>query len=168
MADTRAETQDLIGRKVVDPHGGKVGTIKALIKHGDEERANWAQVKLGALGMSLALVPLHEAQELDGDVRIVYECEWVKSAPEVEPDGDHLGDEQADALCRHYGMDRITAPAVDDGDEIELSRETREAKPPAMDQGAFPKPPIPGIPEDQQPSPVKEESNDDSDEGDGR
>lgn len=162
MAETETQAEDLVGRKVVDPHGDKVGTIDALLIHGEEERANWAVVKLDAIGPRARFVPLHDAQDEDGDVRIVYEREWVKAAPQIEHDGDHLGDEEADQLRRHYGMERVTAPSVDDdGDEIELSRETREAKPPAMDQGAFPKPPIPGIPEDEQPSPIKEPDGND-------
>jgi hypothetical protein len=157
MAETRAEAQDLIGRKIIDPHGDKIGTIEALLIHGDEERANWARIKLGAFGIHSAFVPLHEAQDEDGDVRIVYEREYVKAAPEIEPDGDRIGDEDADVLHRHYGMERVVGLTKQDADDdIELSRETRDAKPPAMDQGAFPKPPIPGVPEDQQPSPIKD------------
>jgi PRC-barrel domain len=162
MADTQTEAQDLVGRKVVDPHGDKVGTIDALLIHGDEDRANWALVKLDLIGSRARFVPLHQAQQDEDDVRIVYEREWVKSAPKIEHEGDRLDDEEADKLRRHYGMERTTAPTLDDDDEIELTRETREAKPPAMDQGAFPKPPIPGIPDDEQPSPVKERDEEDA------
>lgn len=168
MAEIETQAEDLVGRKVVDPHGDKVGTIEALLIQGAEERANWAVVKLDVLGIRARFVPLHEAQDEDGDIRIVYEREWVKAAPKIEHEGDHLGDEEADQLRRHYGMERVTAPTVgDDGADIELARETRDAKPPAMDQGAFPKPPIPGIPEDQQPSPIKEPDGEDHREPDG-
>ncbi len=158
MAETRTEAQDLLGRKVMDPHGDKVGTIDALLTHGGEDRANWARIKLGAFGIRSAFVPLHEAQDEDDGVRIVYEREHVRAAPKIDPDGEQIGDEDADLLRRHYGMERVVAPSnVDEDDDIDLPRETRDAKPPAMDQGAFPKPPIPGIPEDEQPSPIKED-----------
>jgi hypothetical protein len=155
MTETTKQKPDLTGRKVTDPHGDRVGTIGALLTRADEERANWAVVKLGWFGIRRAFVPLHEAQEDGGDVRIVYEREHVRAAPSIEPEGDQIRDDDADMLCRHYGMERVIQPSDRVDDDIELPRETRDAKPPAMDQGAFPKPPIPGIPEDQQPSPVK-------------
>jgi hypothetical protein len=158
MAETETRAQDLLGRKLVDPHGDKIGRIAALLSEGDDERASWARVKIGVFGLRTAFVPLNAAQEQDGAVRIVYEREHVKAAPEIEPDGDRIGDEGADVLHRHYGLEPVVGPnAPGAHDDIELPRETRDAKPPAMDQGAFPKPPIPGIPDDQQPSPVKKE-----------
>jgi hypothetical protein len=158
MAETETPARDLIGRKLVDPHGDRIGRIDALLIEGDEERANWALVKLGAFGLRSAFVPLHEAQDEEGDVRIVYEREHVRAAPKIEPDGDRIGEEDADVLHRHYGLEPVVGPNAPGEDvDIDLPRETRDAKPPAMDQGAFPKPPIPGIPEDQQPSPIKEE-----------
>src|SRR5579859_3841143 len=125
---------ELVGRTVVDPHGDKVGTIDELYVHGDGERANWARVKLGVLGVSSSLVPLHDAQEDGGDVRIVYEREFVKAAPEIEPEGSELSDEQADKLHSHYGLERVTGLTAEVGeDEIKLPRETREADPPGLD-----------------------------------
>jgi hypothetical protein len=164
----RTETKDLVGRKVVDPHGDKIGTIDALLIHGEEDRANWARIKTGPLGMKTTFVPLHDAQDEDGDVRLVYEREHVQAAPKIEPEGDHLTDEEADALHTHYGLERVIGLTSDDEeDDIELSRETRDATPPAFNEGPFPKPPIPGIPEDEQPSPIKKEDKEESeDEGD--
>jgi hypothetical protein len=150
--------RELIGRKVIDPHGHTVGTIEALLFHGDTERANWARLKLDLIGIRSALIPLKDAQDVDGDVRIVYEKEWVSGAPEVEPENDRISDDDADALHSHYGLDRVQGLTTVD-DEIELPRETRDAKPPAMNEGALPKPPIPGIPEDEQPSPIKKEAD---------
>ena len=126
----------LVGREVLDPHGYKIGKIDALFVHGDSDVPNWARVKMGILGTDSALVPLHDAQEHGENVRLVYEKEYVKSAPEVKPDGHELSDEEADALHGHYGLERVvglTAEGADD--EIELPRETRDAKPPGMEEG---------------------------------
>jgi len=126
----------LVGRRVVDPHGHRVGTINALFVHGDREVPNWARVKMGILGTDSALIPLHDAQEDGNDVRLVYEKEHVKAAPEVEPDDDRLSDEDADKLHGHYGLDRVLGLTADDSeDEVELPRETRDAKPPGMEEG---------------------------------
>jgi hypothetical protein len=123
---------DLVDRDVVDPHGDKVGTIDALFAHGED---SWARVKLGVLGTDSSLIPLRDAQQDGEDVRIVYEREHVKAAPEVEPDGDELSDDDADALHSHYGLERVKGlTSESEEDDIELSRETRDAKPPGMDE----------------------------------
>ncbi len=46
-----------------------------------------------------------------------------------EPEGQEINDEEAEVLHRHYGLERVTAITVQD-DDIDLPRETREAKPP--------------------------------------
>jgi hypothetical protein len=124
--------EDLVGRDVVDPHGYKVGSIDALFVHGED---SWAKVKMGVLGTDSSLIPLRDAQQDGDDVRIVYEREHVKEAPEVEPEGDELSEEDADMLHSHYGLERVKGlTSKAEQDDIELSRETRDAKPPGMDE----------------------------------
>jgi hypothetical protein len=124
--------EELVGRVVVDPHGYKVGTIDALYAHGED---TWARVKMGVLGTDSALVPLRDAQQDDDDVRIVYEREHVKATPEVEPEGEELSDDDADALHGHFGLERVKGLTAELSDEdIALPRETRDAKPPGMDE----------------------------------
>jgi hypothetical protein len=126
-------SEELVGRAVVDPHGHKVGTIDALYLYGEDEV--WARVKMGLLGTDSALVPLGDAQEDDDDVRIVYEREHVKAAPEIEPEDEKLSDEAADALHGHYGLERVKGLTAELSDEdIKLPRETRDAQPPGMDE----------------------------------
>lgn len=126
----------LVGKGVVDPHGDKIGKIDALFVQGDADVPNWARVKMGLLGTDSALVPLRDAQEEGDEVRLVYEREHVKAAPEVEPDGDELSDEQVDKLHGHYGLERVLGlTAEGEEDEMELARETRDAKPPGMEEG---------------------------------
>jgi hypothetical protein len=123
---------ELEGRDVVDPHGDKIGTIDELLAHGED---SWARVKMGVLGTNSALIPLRDAQQDGDDVRVVYEREHVKAAPEVEPEGDELSDEEVDKLHSHYGLERVkglTAEHADD--DIELPRDTRDAKPPGLDE----------------------------------
>jgi hypothetical protein len=126
----------LMGRGVVDPHGSKIGRIDALFVHGDGDIPNWARVKMGLLGTDSALFPLRDAQEDGDEVRIVYEKEHVKAAPEVAPEGDELSDEQVDKLHGHYGLERVLGLAAKgEEDEMELPRETRDAQPPGMEEG---------------------------------
>jgi hypothetical protein len=120
----------------VNIRGDKVGKIDALFIHGDGDDPNWARVKTGLIRTHEVLIPLHDAQDEDGNVKIFYEQEHIEDAPEIEPKDDHISDEDADTLHRHYGLERVPGVATTASeDEIELSRETRDAKPPAMDEG---------------------------------
>jgi hypothetical protein len=126
---------ELDGRELTNVRGERLGRIEALLTHAQASEATWARVKLGRLGLHKALVPLEGAQEVDGKLCLPYETEHVHSAPAVSPEGEELSDEQADLLCRHYGLERVATPSAIEEDDIELSREARDAKPPALEEG---------------------------------
>lgn len=126
---------DLDGKELSNVRGERLGKIDALLVYGEEETPNWARVKLGRLGLHKAIVPLENAEEVDGKLCLPYETEHVQGAPDVEPEDDRLGDEQVDLLCRHYGLERVAPPSGIEDDDIELPRETRDAKPPALEEG---------------------------------
>jgi PRC-barrel domain len=137
-------SEELIGKQVVDPHGYRVGKVRELVGREGGERACWALVRLGPLRRSF--VPVHDAQDDDGRLRIVYEKEHVKAAPKVKARRGELTDEDANVLHRHYGLDRVIAPSgIDDEDKLDLPRETREAKPPDLSElpPAYERHPIP-------------------------
>jgi hypothetical protein len=121
---------DLVGKRVIDPHGYRVGKVVAVFEREGGERADWACVRLGLLRRSL--VPLHDAQDDDGRVRVVYEKEHIKGAPKIAIHGAEISDEDADVLNRYYGLDRLIAPSGIEDDDTELPRETRDAKPPDL------------------------------------
>src|SRR5438067_190278 len=100
MAET--PTTELVGCEVVSVRDEKVGRIDELFVYGDGGEEGWALVKIGLLGMKTALVPLRDAKEEEGLVRIVYEKDHVKAAPSITPDGDRISDADADRLHRHY------------------------------------------------------------------
>ncbi len=132
MAD-KAEKR-LVGRKVISVRRERVGKIRGLVVHGDGEDPNWARVRIGFLGRRSALVPLYDAEDDGGKLRVVYEREHIHDAPSVEPDDGRISDDEAELLHRHYGLERVTTAHRDD-EEIDLPREAREAKPPAMEEG---------------------------------
>jgi hypothetical protein len=126
---------DLLGQQVVDSHGYNIGKIDALFKHGQDERASWARVKSGLVRTSSAFVPLHDAQDDGGQVRVVYEKEHVGAAPEIEPEGNELSDEDADVLHKYYGLERVKDLSAEiEQEEVDLPRETRDANPPTMEE----------------------------------
>ena len=125
---------DLLGQQVVDPHGYTIGKIDALFTHGKDERASWALVKTGLVRKDSTFMPLHDAQQDGGKIRVVYEKEHVNEAPEIEPDGNELNDDEADVLHSHYGLERVKGLSKETAEEgdIELSRDPRDANPPTM------------------------------------
>jgi hypothetical protein len=127
---------DVVGQEVLDVRGEKIGKIERMCAYADDE-PKWAVVKIGMLGIHSSLVPLHDAEEDDGGLRVVYEKQHVKNAPSVDSDGDQLSEDDVDLLHRYYGLERISGLTAPDGeeDDIELTRETREAEPPGMKEG---------------------------------
>jgi sporulation protein YlmC with PRC-barrel domain len=154
---------DLLGQQVVDPHGATIGKVEALFIHGHDERASWARVRMDLIRTSSAFLPLHDAQKDRGRIRVVYERERVKKAPEITPEGSELSDEEADQLRGHYGLERVTGLAVE-GDDIELPRETRDANPPTMQERpwAVEKYPLPDMGREGERSQQAESSGQDS------
>jgi uncharacterized protein (TIGR02271 family) len=91
------------GAAVVDHDGEKIGTIDEIYADADTGKPEWLAVKTGLFGMKLSLVPIAEATETGGGVRVPYDNQQVKDAPAVESDHELSQDEEAN-LYRHYGL----------------------------------------------------------------
>jgi hypothetical protein len=127
---------ELMGLEVVSVRGEKIGKIDQLYVHGDGAEPNWARVTVGVFGLHSTLIPLQDALRDGGDLRIVYEKDYVKDAPSIEPQDDRIGDDDADLLHRYYGLERVTGMTAPDAeDDIDLPREPRDAEPPGLQEG---------------------------------
>src|ERR1700684_3207489 len=87
---------DLDGRELSNVRGERLGKIDALLVYGEEGGPNWARGEVGRLGLHKAIVPLENAEEVDGSLCLPYETEHVQGAPEIEPEDDRLSDEEVD------------------------------------------------------------------------
>jgi uncharacterized protein (TIGR02271 family) len=67
-------------------------------------KPEWLAVKTGMFGSKVSFVPIAEASDVDGDVRVPYDQQQVQDAPQAEADGELSQDEEAN-LYRHYGLD---------------------------------------------------------------
>jgi hypothetical protein len=126
MTDTNASTQQLrawVGRKLVDPGGGKIGSIEDIYMDDATGKPEWLAVKTGWFGHRVSFVPIVGASPGNGgDIVSRWDKAHVKDAPHAEPDGQLTVDEEAD-LYRHYGIQYApatgtaggmgTAPATD-------------------------------------------------------
>nr|WP_202511715.1 PRC and DUF2382 domain-containing protein [Streptomyces sp. SID3343] len=93
----------MIGRKVVDSEGSKIGTIGQVYLDDRTGEPEWITVKTGMFGGRESFVPLGPA-DMDGDdLRVPFDKELVKEAPSLGTD-EHLSPEEEARLYRHYSV----------------------------------------------------------------
>jgi hypothetical protein len=90
------------GRPVVDRAGERIGTL-ADIYLDETERPHWGSIKTGLFGLRETLVPLTDARPENEVLRLPYDGDHVKNAPNLDPDVQ-LSDEEEEELFRHYRL----------------------------------------------------------------
>ena len=103
---------------VVDSDGDKIGRVGQIFVDTQTGRPNWATVKTGFFGTSESFVPLDQADEVNGDLRVPYSKDVVKDAPRIDTDTDLTQSEEDDlyAYYERLGMPRTTGYADTDAD----------------------------------------------------
>ncbi len=91
----------LIGAKVVDRDGDKIGTVGQIYVDPSTGRPNWASVKTGLFGTSESFVPLDDATQDGDDLRVPFEKAVVKDAPRIEDDAE-LSPQEEEQLYTYY------------------------------------------------------------------
>lgn len=91
----------LNGSDLTDSDGDKIGSIGQIYVDPATARPNWATVRTGFFGMSESFVPLDQADEVDGGIRVPFTKDIVKSAPNIEPDRE-LSEDEEDRLYDYY------------------------------------------------------------------
>jgi uncharacterized protein (TIGR02271 family) len=101
------------GSKAVDSNGEKIGTVEEIYADAETGKPEWVAVKTGMVGSKLSFIPIAEASEAGGQVRVPYDNQRVKDAPAVEPEHELSQEEEAN-LYRHYGLS-YSAASSDSG-----------------------------------------------------
>ncbi len=91
------------GQDLYDRDGDKIGTIEEIYLDAQSGEPEWALVNTGLFGTKSTFVPLQEAGESEGALRVPYEKAQVKDAPQMDADGE-LSQEDESALYSHYGL----------------------------------------------------------------
>jgi hypothetical protein len=91
------------GEDLCDRDGEKIGSIEEIYLDADTSEPAWALVNTGLFGTKDTFVPLGEAFESDGALKVPYDKATIKDAPEVEATGQLTKQEEAD-LHEHYGI----------------------------------------------------------------
>jgi hypothetical protein len=98
--ETRERWRDMV---VVDRESATVGTITAFFLDQVSGLPTWVLVHTGWLSDRQTFVPLADAVEADGEIRLPYTRTQVNEAPEVDPGSELSADDEL-ALFGHYGL----------------------------------------------------------------
>jgi hypothetical protein len=101
------------GRTVVDRAGETIGTLKDVYLD-ESERPHWGSVHTGLFGIRETLVPLDAARPDQDVLRLPFDRDHVKDAPNVDPEVQLTADEEQQ-LYEHYGL---VSPAADDASDV--------------------------------------------------
>ncbi|MDT0277599.1 PRC and DUF2382 domain-containing protein [Blastococcus goldschmidtiae] len=96
-------------------HGadGKLGTVGEVYLDDETGRPEWATVRTGMFGTKESFVPLADADLSGSDLRLPYDKDKVKHAPQIDTDG-HLSPQEEQELYRYYGVGTGTNAAYTD------------------------------------------------------
>ena len=100
----REEILQRRGQDLLDNDGDKIGSIEEIYLDADTNEPEWALVNTGLFGTKSTFVPLREASDDGGSLRVPYEKAQVKDAPKMDADGQLSQQEEAE-LYRYYGLD---------------------------------------------------------------
>ena len=103
MNPTDSAVAEWRGSNAVDSNGDTLGTVEEIYMDTETGKPEWLAVKTGLFDMKLSFIPIAEASDTGGGVRVPYDNQQVKDAPAVEPDGE-LSQEEEATLYRHYGL----------------------------------------------------------------
>ena len=92
------------GQNLVDANGDKIGKIDEIYLDAETNEPEWALVNTGLFGTKSTFVPVRDATEADGELRVSFDKATVKDAPKVDPDGQLSQREERD-LYGYYGME---------------------------------------------------------------
>ena len=96
---------ELRGSDLLDEEGEKIGKVVEMYLDADSGEPEWALVHTGLFGSKQTFVPLRDATEDDGDLRVPHAKKLVGDAPHIDPTGQLTKDQESE-LYRHYGIDR--------------------------------------------------------------
>src|SRR3954454_19558064 len=92
------------GQDLYDASGDKIGKIEEIYLDADTGAPEWALVNTGLFATTSTFVPLRDATDEGGSLRVPYEKAQVKDAPSIDADGE-LSQHQEAGLYQHYGLD---------------------------------------------------------------
>ena len=100
---TLDDARTLTGGTAYGPDGDKVGTVGQIYLDNDTGQPGWATVSTGLFGTKESFVPLSDATTSEGGLRLAYDKDRIKGAPQVDADRE-LSPAEEDELYAYYGI----------------------------------------------------------------
>jgi len=100
---SRDSVQTLIGGTAYTNDGEKIGNIGQVYLDNASGEPAWVTVKTGLFGSNESFVPLEQAELTDGGLRLPYDKDRVKGAPNIETDRE-LSEQEENQLYSYYGL----------------------------------------------------------------
>ncbi len=97
------QVQQIIGSAAIGADGSKIGTIGQVYLDNATGEPEWATVKTGLFGSNESFVPLSQAEVSGDGVRLPYDKDRVKGAPNIASDHE-LSETEEDQLYSYYGL----------------------------------------------------------------
>ena len=109
---TEHQLNSVIGSTAVGADG-KLGTVGEVYLDDETGRPEWATVRTGMFGTKESFVPLADADLAGDEIRLPYDKDKVKHAPQIDTDG-HLSPTEEAELYRYYGVGDGSGAALTD------------------------------------------------------
>ena len=108
MSDDPTQAQwnasDWHGRMLVDRDGEKIGKLQDVYVDVETDAPQFATVKEGFIGRHLTFVPLGGIRVGPDELQAVVSKEQVRSAPDIEMQGDELSQADEATLYHHFEL----------------------------------------------------------------
>lgn len=101
---TKERANEVIGSTLYGSGHEKVGKVGHIFLDNETGQPEFATVRTGLFGQRESFVPLERAAADGGEVRVPYEAEQIKDAPNVDIEQGELSEQEERRLYEHYGM----------------------------------------------------------------
>jgi uncharacterized protein (TIGR02271 family) len=101
---TAEQLRSMQGKSVFDSTGEKIGGIEEIYLDDATREPEWIGLGSGLFGMKRILVPLEGAQAQADGIRVPFDKDKVKNAPDVKVDEHSISEEAEAQLYSYYGM----------------------------------------------------------------
>jgi len=105
---------DWLGKVIVDTNGDRIGKLHDVYVDVENDTPQFGTVKEGFLGRHLTFVPLVGVVVGPDELRVTALKEQVRSAPDLDLQGQEMSQADESALYHHFEMN-YTAIASDSG-----------------------------------------------------
>ncbi|MCK2212288.1 PRC and DUF2382 domain-containing protein [Actinomadura sp. ATCC 31491] len=99
----QTEIRSLFDCHLVGSDGQSIGQVGQVYLNDRTGEPEWVTVRTGLFGMKQTFVPLTGSHRNGEEIRVPFDKERIKDAPNIDVDG-HLSVEEEAQLYRHYGL----------------------------------------------------------------